>query len=147
MAQVYGWLLDDHGRVLVQDTPGGWNLPGGRPEVWDADASQTLIREAMEESQVEVDDVVMVGYEETVRTGRRVALLRATARITTFAERHPDPDSGHLLGRHMMSVAKAAEVLGWGDVAEAQAHAASAVALERWGLPVERPTAEDVVVP
>ncbi|MGC5661717.1 NUDIX hydrolase [Micromonospora sp. WMMD723] len=50
--QVYGWLFDDHGRVLVQDTPDGHNLPGGSPELVDADPAATLHREAAEESQV-----------------------------------------------------------------------------------------------
>lgn len=37
VVQVYGWLFDDHGRVLVQDTPDGHNLPGRSPELVDAD--------------------------------------------------------------------------------------------------------------
>lgn len=50
VVQVYSWLFDDAGRVLVQDTGTGHNLPGGTPEPFDADLASTAIREALEES-------------------------------------------------------------------------------------------------
>jgi hypothetical protein len=33
--QVYAWIVDEGGRVLLIDMPGGWNLPGGTPEECD----------------------------------------------------------------------------------------------------------------
>lgn len=63
MEQVYGWLFDDHGRVIVQDTPDGHNLPGGSPELVDADPAATLHREAAEESQVRLTDPVLLGHK------------------------------------------------------------------------------------
>ncbi|MGH3774030.1 MAG: hypothetical protein ACRDRW_22010 [Pseudonocardiaceae bacterium] len=47
--------MDAVGRVLVQDTGDGFNLPGGSQEPGDADL---VAREAMKESQVTVTDVV-----------------------------------------------------------------------------------------
>jgi hypothetical protein len=58
--------------------------------------------------------------------------------ITEFAARAPDPDNGRLNQRYMTSLIAAPAVLGWGQPAEAQAHAA-AEAGRRWGLPVDRP--------
>jgi len=144
VAQVYGWLIDDHGRVLVQGTPEGFNLPGGSPELCDEDAVATLAREALEESQVLVDDAVLLGYEEVLRNGDAVALVRMAGRIRRFEARHPDPDGGRLLERRMTSLDTAARLLSWGDSGVAQAAAAGEVAARRWDLPVEVPTAADL---
>ena len=62
---VYGWLLDDMGRCLVQiHDDGHANLPGGTPEPGDAGWVDTLRREAMEENQVVFGDAVFVEYQE-----------------------------------------------------------------------------------
>lgn len=34
VVQVYGWLMDDAGRVLVQDTGNRFNLPGRLARTW-----------------------------------------------------------------------------------------------------------------
>jgi 8-oxo-dGTP diphosphatase len=76
VVQVYGWLMDDAGRVLVQNTGNRFNLPGGSPEPGDADLAATVVREAMEESQVTVTEVVYLGYEQVHRAGQPRALVR-----------------------------------------------------------------------
>ncbi|APU18911.1 NUDIX hydrolase [Actinoalloteichus sp. GBA129-24] len=141
MAQVYGWLLDDVGRVLVQETGDGFNLPGGSPELADADPVATLVREALEESQVTVCDVVFLGYEQVQRNGHWRALVRAVGRIGEFRPRHPDPDGGRLFGRLMTSLDTAPGLLRWGRSGQAQAQAAARIAAHWWGLPVYYPTA------
>jgi ADP-ribose pyrophosphatase YjhB (NUDIX family) len=140
VVQVYGWLLDDTGRVLVQDTGEGFNLPGGSPESIDPDLASTLAREALEESQVTVTDVAYLGYEQVERDGRPRALVRMVGRIGEFRPRHPDPDGGRLLGRLMTSLDEAPGLLGWGQSGLAQAQAASRIAGRWWEIPVERPT-------
>ena len=141
VTQVYGWLFDEHGRVLVQETPTRFNLPGGTPEVYDADMPATLAREGMEESQVVVDDPVLLGFEEShAPDGTAVAMVRFAARITQFQPRRPDPDGGRLLGRRMTSVARAVQLLGWGESGALQAQAAAQVAEEVWRLPATCPT-------
>lgn len=89
--QVYGWLVDDAGRVLVQDTGDRFNLPGGSPEPIDVDLAATVVREAMEESQVTVTDVVYLGYEQVQRAGRPQALVRTVGRIGEFRPRWAGP--------------------------------------------------------
>jgi hypothetical protein len=121
-AQVYGWLLDPYGRVLVQDTGLGFNLPGGSPEPGDVDAVATLGRESLEESQVGVGSAVLLGFEEMWAPGfEPVALARMVGRISRFGPRRPDPDGGRLLGRRMTSLACAVRLLGWGESGAAQA--------------------------
>lgn len=71
VTQVYGYLIcPSTGRVLIQDDEGVFNLPGGTPETWDSGLSATLSREAMEESQVRIDNAVYLGFQEVRRPGR-----------------------------------------------------------------------------
>jgi 8-oxo-dGTP pyrophosphatase MutT (NUDIX family) len=137
VVQVYGWLLDGAGRVLVQDTGTRFNLPGGSPEPGDVDLAATVVREAMEESQVTVIDVVYLGYEQVQRAGRSHALVRTVGRIGEFHPRHPDPDGGRLFRRLMTSWRDAPGLLGWGSSGLAQAQSATQVAQRRWGVPAE----------
>ncbi len=146
MVQVYGWLLDNAGRVLVQDTGTRFNLPGGSPESGDADLAATVVREAMEESQVTVTDVVYLGYEQVQRAGRPHALVRTVGRIGEFHPRHPDPDGGRLFRRLMTSLADASGLLGWGCSGLAQARAATLIAEGWWGLPVGSPALDSCYV-
>jgi 8-oxo-dGTP pyrophosphatase MutT (NUDIX family) len=140
VVQVYGWLVDDAGRVLVQDTGDRFNLPGGSPEPGDADLAATVVREAMEESQVAVTEVVYLGFEQVQRAGRPQALVRTVGRIGEFCSRHPDPDGGRLFRRLMTSLGEAPGLLGWGCSGLAQAQAATRIAEGWWGLPVGSPT-------
>jgi 8-oxo-dGTP pyrophosphatase MutT (NUDIX family) len=137
--QVYGWLVGDCGRVLLQDVGDSYNLPGGRPERGDGGLVGTLVREAMEESQVRVRDAVYLGYELVDEGAGPVALVRMVGRIGGFLPRQPDPDGGRLLGRFMTSFAQAPRLLSWGRSGLAQAEAAMRVAALWWRLPVDVP--------
>ncbi|MPZ79683.1 MAG: NUDIX hydrolase [Actinophytocola sp.] len=139
VVQVYGWLLDKAGRVLVQDTGDGFNLPGGSPEPVDVDMAATVVREAMEESQVTVVDVVYLGYEQVERAGVPQALVRTVGRIGEFRPRHPDPDGGRLLRRLLTSLQESPDLLGWGRSGLAQARAAARIARTWRGLPTDSP--------
>ncbi|MBV9013239.1 MAG: NUDIX hydrolase [Pseudonocardiales bacterium] len=139
VVQVYGWLVDDAGRVLVQDTGNRFNLPGGSPEPFDADLGATVAREAMEESQVTATDVGYLGYERVLRAGRPQALVRTVGRISEFHPRQPDPDGDRLFRRLMTSFAEAPGLLRWGPSGVAQAQAAARIAQRCWGVPVESP--------
>ncbi|MFD7161387.1 NUDIX hydrolase [Kribbella sp. NPDC059898] len=140
IAQVYGWLFDHHGRVLIQETAGGWNLPGGSPEDFDESSEATLRREALEESQVEIDDLAYLGYESGSHENN-AACTRYAGLIAGFRPRHADPDGGALHGRWLVPLDEACRLLGWGEAGTRQAAAAAAAAGSRWRLPVECPTA------
>lgn len=119
ITQVYGYLLcPATGRVLVQDDDGTRNLPGGTPEVWDADLAATLVREAANWTSA----ALVCPVEE-------------------FAPRAPDPDGGRTYRRLMTSLEAAPGVLGWGEPAVLQARAAARVARAQWRLPVDAPAA------
>ena len=94
---------------------------------YDAGRDATLAREAFEENQVRISPATAyLGYQEVRQPGRRViAQLRMAGIVTEFAARAPDPDNGRLNRRYMTSLAAAPAVLGWGQPAEAQAHAAT----------------------
>jgi len=137
--QVYGYLLCPRtARVLIQDVgEGKFNLPGGTPEVYDADMAATLVREAMEESQVLVTTTAYLGYQEVFREAEPpFAQVRMTGLIGQFGPRAPDPDGGRLFRRYMTSLQDAPAILGWGEPAVAQAAAAARIAAELWELPI-----------
>jgi 8-oxo-dGTP diphosphatase len=75
--------------------PGGRNLPGGTPEVYDDGWDATLRREVLEEADITLRDVVPLGYQE-VRSedSEPFAQLRVAARVHEWREPTPDPDSG-----------------------------------------------------
>lgn len=108
--------MDDAGRVLVQDTGAGFNLPGGSPEPGDADLGATVVREAM-------DRVSGRGHRCGV-SGIRAGIARTVGRTGEFRPRHSDPDGGRLFRRLMTSLAEASGLLGWGCSVFAQAQAA-----------------------
>ncbi|WP_345438417.1 NUDIX hydrolase [Actinoallomurus vinaceus] len=141
VTQVYGFLLCPRtARVLIQDDDGKFNLPGGTPEPFDADLTDTLVREAFEESQVVVSDAVYLGYQEVNRPHREpYAQVRMVGLIGSFKERRPDPDGGRTYRRLMTPLAAAPGVLGWGEPAVAQAKAAALTAEQRWDLQVASP--------
>jgi len=100
----------------------------------------TLVREAMEESQVLVTTAVYLGYQEVRRDmDPPFAQVRMAGLIGRFGPRAPDPDGGRLFRRFMTSLDDAPAVLGWGEPATAQAAAAARVAAELWRLPVTAP--------
>ncbi|MBG0818457.1 NUDIX domain-containing protein [Planomonospora sp. ID82291] len=141
--RVHGYLLcPDTGRVLIQDVDGVMGLPGGRPEPHDTDPAATFVREALEENQVRVGAVAYLGYQEVREPGRTpYAQIRMAGIITAFEPPQPDPDgTGHTCRRLMVPLADAADVLGWGEPALAQAKAAARIAETEWGLPVNGQT-------
>lgn len=147
VTQVYGYLIcPSSGRVLIQDDAGVFNLPGGTPEPWDTGMAATLAREAMEESQVRIDDSVYLGFQEVQRPGRApYAQVRMAGRISGFEDRRPDPDGGRVYRRLLCPLADAADVLGWGDPAVAQARAAGRVAADRWSITIDTVTCTEYV--
>ena len=135
MRQVYAWIVDEAGRVLLIGTPGGWNLPGGTPEPDDADWEATLRREVLEEADITLRDVAPLGYQEVRVDGAMpFAQLRVAARVREWREATPDPDNGLVYSRVWVSLDKAVGLLGWGASGMAQAAAAAQVARDVYGF-------------
>ena len=141
--QVYSWILDEDARVLLLEMPGGWNLPGGTPEVCDADWLATLEREVLEEADVTLRDVTPLGYQEVQpEAGEPFAQLRVAARVDRWLPATPDPDNGLVYPRVWVPLGEAAERLGWGEPGRAQAAAAAQVALTLYGVAAAAPVAQ-----
>jgi 8-oxo-dGTP diphosphatase len=141
IAKVYGFLICPMtGRALVQECNGVFCLPGGSPELFDADLSAALRREALEESQVVVTQTAYLGYQEVQRPGcAPYAQVRMAGLIATFRRRRPDADSGRLLRRLMCPLPDMPAVLGWGEIMEAQVAMAARTARTLWRVPAGAP--------
>ncbi|MFJ3234649.1 NUDIX hydrolase [Streptomyces sp. NPDC086787] len=132
--QVYGFLFDDEGRVLLQDDLGRYNLPGGKPEAGE-DFQATLARECIEESQVEIGTATYMGYVLVEEPGAEpYAQVRMAARITRFLDRAPDESTGRVYARLMTPIEHAPGLLDWGAHGSAQAETAAEVARRDLGI-------------
>jgi 8-oxo-dGTP pyrophosphatase MutT (NUDIX family) len=133
--QVYAWVVNAAGHALLIKMPGGWNLPGGTPEVCDRGWEATLRREVLEEADVTLRELVPLGYQE-VRPARAepYAQLRVAARLDEWRESTPDPDTGLIYPRVWVPLGRAGGLLGWGEPGQAQAAAAARVASEVYGF-------------
>ncbi|HEX6445209.1 MAG TPA: NUDIX domain-containing protein [Streptosporangiales bacterium] len=141
VARVHGLLLDPAGRCLIQvHADRTTSLPGGVPEPRDGDLFSTLRREAWEENQVVVTDVVHLGHQRVEHPGREpYAQVGLVGRICRFEPRRPDID-GRTYHRYLAPLADVAALLGWGGTLTVQAAAAARVATRLWHLPVDAPT-------
>ncbi|GAA1457423.1 NUDIX hydrolase [Nocardiopsis exhalans] len=139
VTQVYGYIVDDQGRVVIFQDQGVWNLPGGTPEPEiDQDPVATLVREVWEEVQVRFEDPVYLGYQSVAEAGGPPlrAQLRMVARLVEAGERAPDPDNGRVYVRHRCSLIEAERLLNWGEPAREQLARAAKIAEQRWQCPV-----------
>ncbi|MFD8263292.1 NUDIX domain-containing protein [Streptomyces griseoluteus] len=132
--QVWGWLTDPDGGVLVLlDRFGTPSLPGGRPEPGESPAL-TLAREAGEEAAASIGPAVVLGVQEVTEHGQRpYAQLRMTAPLLGLGPAAPDPDSGETYRRVLVAARQANLLLGWGPEGDAQAAAVATAFPERHG--------------
>lgn len=147
-----GWLVDPvDGRVLVQQREtidGGhrFTLPGGRGELVDGDDPlATLVREAIEESQVEIDAATAVYLGCQIVTGHPdrpepYAKARFVVPISLYDPIAPDVDdpAGRTYRRFMTSISDAARLLGRGRAGRHEASTAL-VAARALGICVDAP--------
>jgi 8-oxo-dGTP pyrophosphatase MutT (NUDIX family) len=147
-----GWLVDPvDGRVLVQQresAAGGcrFALPGGRGELVDGgDPLATLVREAVEESQVEIDAASAVYLGCQIITGHPdrpepYAKARFMVPISLYDPVGPDIDdpAGRTYRRFMTSIGHAAQLVTSGRAGHREASAAL-VAARALGICVDTP--------
>ncbi|MCK9870301.1 NUDIX hydrolase [Nocardiopsis dassonvillei] len=140
IGQVYGYVFDDLGRVVVHydQGPGAWNLPGGSPEPEDGgDPVVTLRREVWEEVQITITEPVYIGYQSVHRPGAEpYAQLRMVARLDQVGAREVDPAAGRVHVRRRCPFPVAVDLLGWGAAAVPQLNSALQAAAGL-GVPVD----------
>ena len=134
--QVYGILFTKDGRMLLAFDRGHYTLAGGKPQPGDADPEATLKRELWEEINVTVGEACTVGYQAVDEEDgtEPYAQLRMTAVPETLEDITPDPATGRTFSRLLTDPLRAASLLNWGEIGEAQIRDAMAVAAEKWGI-------------
>ncbi len=130
VTQVYGILFSKDGRVLLQvENFGGnvkYSLIGGHPEKCDKNYEDTLRREVWEEMNMTVSEPCFIGYQEVDEENGKApyAQVRMAALIDGVGEIRPDSDNGKVYERLLVPPMRAAELLGWGEIAYEQITAA-----------------------
>ncbi|MFI6579474.1 NUDIX domain-containing protein [Nocardiopsis sp. NPDC050513] len=140
--QVYGFLFDEEGRVLLRVEGSTSSLPGGRPEPQDTDFGATLRREADEEVTADIGTPHYLGYQRVDdRDGTPpYAQVRMVARVNGLRESRPDPDTGRTYQREFVAPHVAADRLAWGEPGRLQVAAAAEAARSLLNLPVSTDT-------
>lgn len=137
ITQVYGIIFSSDGRVLVRienRDKKHYSLPGGRPEVFDKNKEETLIRETLEEVNTEIKNIKMVGYQTiTDQNGKLHVQVRMTALIDKIGEKQADPDNGQTYDRLLTTPERAIELLNW-DCGKEQIMDAFEIAKEHYNF-------------
>ena len=117
--QVYGFLFEADGRLLLIELDGAYTLPGGKPEHGE-ELEQTLRRECLEEAQTEIDTLRVVGFQcvegdHKFWDGTSYLQVRMTGRITRMRPPALDPATGREYERHLVDPRDAPQLLKWGE--------------------------------
>jgi 8-oxo-dGTP pyrophosphatase MutT (NUDIX family) len=87
--QVYGIAFSNDGRILLRIEDGKYKLTGGRPESGES-FEETLLREYVEELNVNLVEAHYLGYLLVEEDGNKYAQVRMIARIKDILENHID---------------------------------------------------------
>lgn len=121
--QVYGICFEKDGRMLIVNTTGNWCLPGGTPEK-DESFEETLKREVDEEADVEIDNLIPLGYNEIKRFNKDSSKkdvfyqLRYIAKIVKVKKQTPDPAYNKISKRRFINPKDFFKYCPWGRPAE-----------------------------
>jgi 8-oxo-dGTP pyrophosphatase MutT (NUDIX family) len=147
------WAIDLDGRAVLQHRTeaGRFGFPAGSPEPQDGGWLETAAREALEESQVVIDQRAarLIGFQVTYADPgfpNGLAQARYVAPVIGYLPIAPDADpklggSRAAYRRYLVDLRHAAALLDWGAHADAQVRAAEQAGLEM-GLPVDRPAGD-----
>jgi len=122
--QVYGFIFNADGQILLLEDEGTFTLPGGKPEHGEG-VRETLVRESLEEAQTHIGSTEYLGYQ-LVESEEQIAQVRLVALLDHFLESAQDPSTGKQYKRIWMPPLLANELLQWGHSGDQQI--ASAIA-------------------
>ncbi len=114
--QVYGIAFSNDGRILLRIEDGKYKLTGGRPENGET-FEETLLREYVEELNVNLVEAHYLGYLLVEEDGNKYAQVRMIARIKDILENHIDIATGKEYGRKLVVSDRVKEYLNYRDVA------------------------------
>ncbi len=134
--QVYGIVFDQHGRIFLRIEDGAYKLTGGKPEKFDTSLEETLKREFLEEANITLKNIHMLGYQYVDEQNdiKPYAQVRMIAQIDKIGEPKEDPDTKKLYQRLLTSPKKAKQYLNWGKVGDEQVDDAVSLAIEKYNL-------------
>jgi len=120
--QVYGILFNKEGRLLIINTVGNWQLPGGKPEkgeTWE----ETAIRESLEEADVEIEDLIPLGFQKVSEVKKNKNLspfyqIRFVANIKKLNESSIDPATGNIPERKFIKSEEFLKYCPWGEIGQ-----------------------------
>lgn len=124
--QVYGFIFNFDGRILLLEDRGKYNLPGGKPEN-DESMSQTLIREAEEEVQITIASLNYLGYQ-LITVDEEFAQVRLVGLIDQITPSASDPSTGRKYARLWVPPIHTNDLLNWGESGRQQITTAIAAA-------------------
>jgi len=123
VSQVSGFIFNDKNELLIVKCADKdeWALPGGGPEKQDKSWKETLIREVIEETDIELKDIAPVCYIKTISLDKdfhhpRVGgdSIRTVARVKKINKQTIDPANGGINQRKFIPVKDFLKYCHWG---------------------------------
>ena len=123
ITQVYGIIFNKEGQILlVNIKEGKWGPPGGGPEPEDRSWEDTLKREVLEEADVEIDNIIPIGYQNAVfldKTNSDHQQLRYFATVKKILPQTKDPAYGIIPKRKFINSKDFLKYCTWGKTGKA----------------------------
>ncbi len=119
--QVYGYVFDDKGQLLITNPKSTWRLPGGGPESKDKNHEETLIREALEEADAIIEDIKPLGYMKITPLNQDSGedihyALRYVAKLKELREQTIDEAIGEIGERLLINPEEFSNYCNWGEM-------------------------------
>lgn len=120
--QVYGIVFNEDGNIFLRIDDGLYKLTGGKPELEDKSIEDTLKREFIEEANITLKNIHLLGYQlvEEDNGVKSYAQVRMIAQIDKIFENRADLDNGKLYERVFKTPKETINLLNWGDVGKEQ---------------------------
>ena len=123
ITQVYGVCFDSNKKILIarSSNEAQWQIPGGTPEKGET-YKQTLKRELLEETDVEVEDIKILGVQrvEVPNQPKRIHYqLRCICNIKHLLAQTADPAKGKVWERKLVESNEVTKYVKWGKTGEA----------------------------
>ncbi len=122
VSQCYGVCFDKKSKILIVKNKGKWILPGGTPEKGET-FEQTLIREVDEEADVNITNMMPIGYNKIkeMKNGKKSIFyqLRFVAKVSKIKKQTLDPATNTLFERKFINPKDFLSYTHWGKTGEA----------------------------
>src|SRR4030042_3611442 len=118
VTQVYGYIFDNHKKLLIVNPKSTWRLPGGSPEKEDKNFENTLVREADEEADVEIKNISPLGYIKVTPLSNKDKihyLLRYVAEVSKLNNQTEDIAIGGTNERKFIDSKDFSDYCDWGE--------------------------------